>query len=53
MSDLYEPSSTEETYFTNYADKASNMNGWQLTNELAIRLETFDLLKNENDRTPK
>ena len=48
-----EPSSTEETYFTNYADKAAKMNGWQLTNELAIRLESFDLMKNDPAEDPK
>ena len=50
MSD--ERSSTEETYFTNYANKASKMSGWQLTNEIAIRLEDFDLLKNAKDDDP-
>ncbi len=49
MSDANYNASSEEAYFLLYKDKASKMKGWQLTSEIAKRLEAFDLLKNAGD----
>ena len=40
----------EEAYFVAYANKASKMKSWQLANELAVRLDDFDLLRDDNNR---
>jgi hypothetical protein len=49
LSDVNYNASSEEAYFLLYEDKASKMKGWQLTSEIAKRLEAFDLLKSAGD----
>lgn len=42
----------DEAYFRKYASKVSKMKAWQLTNELAIRVDNFDLLNDQSDQDP-
>ena len=43
---------SDEAYFLEYASKVSKMKAWQLANELANRVDSFDLLKDQSDMDP-
>ena len=38
---------SDEPYFLTYSTAVSRMNGWQLAEELARRVDTFDLLNDD------
>ena len=44
---------SDEAYFLLYENKASKMKGWQLANELAYRLESFDLIEEDDAEQKK
>jgi hypothetical protein len=44
-------SGSDEAYFQSYAIRVSKMTGWQLALELANRVERFDFLNDDVERT--